>query len=357
MAKGYYYSREQYLNNLDDQLRFQEVYNERMEGFPSIDKIKTLAVNNKGLDDLMGDEEVLKILAEVQLKKFMLAPDANKALNLLINKRQLSIFIRIVNGYRKSIGNPVLYSFNDFKDSWEDFAKANKTVIALSDRNIRNISALDTEEVILRNQIERDREEEYNEELPKKIEKIKSETESEIKSEQSKQRKEFKDNEEIKRSNITKEEKEKTDFYKKEIISKIGELDKSGYKGMSLLNMNKDKYNRLKSMRDDIKKYETATTKNYDITVPEMKKELNIYLKTPIIGRTSATTLLPQMSEIIKTYDELAEITRSHGSSTSSGSGLKKSRKTQKTRKNILKGEIRAGNNNPFIKKQLRLMN
>lgn len=121
MAKGYYYTKEQYLNNVKAALLADQLYHKRLQELPVATDPGAATVTN--LETLLNDISLLKRVVLIELKKFMLTADASNAADYLQKNNQLSEFIQSSNSFYKSIGKPVLYSYSNFVKSWNEFAK------------------------------------------------------------------------------------------------------------------------------------------------------------------------------------------------------------------------------------------
>lgn len=119
MAKGYYYTRDEYLKKLATSILFNKEYSKKLEGLPDQTIPDQATITN--LETLMNDRALLKRVVLVELKKFMLSADAENAATHLDLNNQLGEFIQTSNSFLKYIGRPVLYSFTNFIKSWDKY--------------------------------------------------------------------------------------------------------------------------------------------------------------------------------------------------------------------------------------------
>lgn len=122
MSKGYYYTREDYIKKLGEENRFKDIYKRKMQDVGSSKAVTQPDITS--LENLLNDRPKLKKIVLGELSKYMLSQDAERAVAYLDNNNQLENYIQTSNAFRKYIGNPILYKYSNFENSWITFNKS-----------------------------------------------------------------------------------------------------------------------------------------------------------------------------------------------------------------------------------------
>ena len=384
MTKGYYFTRSQYLKSLDNEIDVKNAYDRVADeathtGAPKDPEILSL-------DELLSDPKKASRLALIQLKKFMLPNDANKALQFLEKNNRINSFIQLSNSFYKFIGEPSVYSISNFMSSWNLFDKRPSVLPTDLFRDIGK------EEEEAREAIKEEKSTEFTSDEIKKL--VKDHYDIKITDTDKLFDEEANDilEEEEKGFITLKEAKEKM----KEAVRKLREerLGKLQEKrlGKKVMEMMKSRKARKEAEAETGAEAELSRVPSFGVssealtmgtsdpvrqrdaeTLEEILENLKTYSGTgPLrggLGKTGLINILNKYTdrkldtaygfkELITPTEKVLEALKS----TESGSGLRarkakksaKNRKDKKVRINILKGEERAGNRSKVVAKQLK---
>jgi len=119
MSKGYYFSKSEYDKDLDLRLKLDKELKELMEEPDIIVPKRKL----RSIDEIITDPQLLESEVRKDLGKIMLADDLNKAISYLKSKDELGLFYKTYDQFMQKMGNPTRLGFNNFEINWGKFDK------------------------------------------------------------------------------------------------------------------------------------------------------------------------------------------------------------------------------------------
>lgn len=371
MSKGYYYSRDEYIKKLEEENRFKDIYKRKMKDVGSSNAVTQPDIVS--LENLLNDKPALKKLILGELRKFMLSQDAEKAVSYLDNNNQLEEYIQTSNAFQKYIGNPILYKYSNFVNSWNQFNKSMGKMLPSSSpeiakfntdtfdfRKIAEDSALAENKNLVSEAIDKAydiRQKEFLNKTERTLEDMIADEENKYKDlmgvlkpaeirvleERNKELRRIANEGYVKSFKTSKPEDEDEDttsvFTTSSTIGPVSShTDEENRKFLAL-------FSKAKMLYDTIEPGKQSKMIN-EFTNENLSKSLSKFFNNKSLKRLKSKELIyPEIDKAINLLNP-------------SGSGLKRrkttTRKPSKTYEKILKGEIAAGNNNKAIKNKLK---